>query len=93
MRVRTKRDCTDCGAPTFKTWCKPCGYKNRIRPKGLQYSIVAERMMGRELKAHEVVHHINGNKLDNREADLQVVTKQAHDQFHMGKARKGVIIV
>jgi hypothetical protein len=28
-RVHKKKPCINCGAPTTKTWCKPCGYKNR----------------------------------------------------------------
>lgn len=27
--LESKRKCIDCGLPTTKTWCKPCGYKNR----------------------------------------------------------------
>lgn len=35
------RKVCECGSPTTKTWCKPCGYKHRKRPSGLKYNIVA----------------------------------------------------
>lgn len=37
-RIRNKKPCVDCGDPTTKTRCKPCGYKSRVIPvwnKGL----------------------------------------------------------
>ena len=36
--------CLDCKKPKSHkgNYCKPCGYKHRIRPKGLIYKIVVE---------------------------------------------------
>lgn len=38
-RINKRKPCLDCREPTTKTWCKPCGYNNRVIPvwnKGLK---------------------------------------------------------
>lgn len=41
-----------------------------------------EQHLGRKLKRDDVVHHVNGNKHDNRLENLQVMTRSAHTKFH-----------
>ena len=48
-----------------------------------QYRKVAETMLGRKLRKGEVVHHINGDRTDNRPANLAVLPRAEHHRLHM----------
>ena len=94
---RSKRHfcCKSCEAKasglnnTRESWIGGCigkstGYRY-IRVDGKQigeHILVAERMIGRRLLKDEVVHHINGDKLDNREVNLQVMKRSEHRHLH-----------
>jgi len=47
-----------------------------------EHRIVVERTLGRKLGPREHVHHINGDTLDNRPENLQVLSPEAHRSHH-----------
>lgn len=48
----------------------------------LEHRVVMENHIGRLLDSSEVVHHINGNKKDNRVENLEVMTALEHSLHH-----------
>lgn len=49
----------------------------------LEHRHVMEQSLGRKLSSHEVVHHINGNRTDNKLENLQLCESQsAHISNH-----------
>ena len=47
-----------------------------------EHRIVAERILGRPLGKGEVVHHINGQRTDNKARNLCVMPRRDHDRYH-----------
>jgi len=49
---------------------------------GHEHRIIMEKKLGRKLKKDEIVHHKDGNRMNNDISNLQVMTKSEHTKHH-----------
>ena len=48
-----------------------------------KHRLVMEEHLGTKLNEEEVIHHINGDAMDNRLENLEIMNKSDHDSLHM----------
>lgn len=62
----------------------PCASKDGLV---MEHRLVMEGLIGRVLRNDEVVHHINGNKADNRPENLKLMSFSEHTSFHNSRRK------
>ncbi len=76
--------------PTHFNWIYTTGWRTRDKYKKLsirgreylEHILIAERVLGRQLKPNEVVHHRDEDKTNNQPDNLEVMTRSAHTLLH-----------
>jgi len=65
-------------------YCRTRPQHPRANAKGLyaHHRVVAENALGRLLEPGEVVHHVDGNKINNDPENLQVLDNSEHSRLH-----------
>jgi len=48
----------------------------------LTHRLIVEKVLGRLLKREEIVHHVNGDRKDNRHSNLLVCDSKYHNSLH-----------
>ena len=66
------------GYEQYRTWWGRWKYTHRY---------VAEKKLGGKIWDNYVVHHRDGNKLNNRPENLQVMKKGKHSRLHYSKRK------
>jgi len=78
------------GLEIAKTFIGKKGYKRYSNSGKSVHRHVASKKIGGKIGKGRVVHHRDGNKLNNKRSNLQVMNRSSHSKLHAKKrAKKG----
>lgn len=64
------------------TYIDERGYVYLVKENDLEHRFIAKMILNRDLEPNEIVHHINGNKIDNHVRNLCLMDHEKHELFH-----------
>jgi len=70
-----------------KTYVDEKGYKRYVNSNKLVHRHVAKKKLGNTIFDGYVVHHKDGNKLNNKRSNLQVMKRSSHSRLHSKKRK------
>jgi len=68
-------------------------YVSLLMPNGYrmkEHRLVVSQHLKRHLKSDEIIHHINGKKMDNRLINLLIMTPNEHAKYHATTDRRRI---
>ena len=73
---------------TAKTYVGKKGYRRFANSGKSVHRYVASKKVGGKIGRGRVVHHKDGNKLNNRRSNLQVMSRSSHSKLRAKKRKK-----